>query len=96
MKKKKINLKTLLFLVFVIYFAGTIIRQEIASVRLNKEIDKASIQLQAAKEKGEQLKEQLDMSKTNPDKFTEKQARERLGYIKKDETPVLALPAKQQ
>ncbi|MDP4088379.1 MAG: septum formation initiator family protein [Bacillota bacterium] len=95
MKKKKTNIKTLLFLALIVYLAGTFIRQEFTAFRLNKEIDKANIQLQAVKEKGEQLKEQLEMSKTNPDGFSEKQARERLGYIKKDETPVMPLPERQ-
>lgn len=95
MKKKKKSFKTLLFLAIIVYFAGTFIRQEITAVRLSKEIDRANIQLQAVKEKGEQLEEQVDMSKTNPDRFSERQARERLGYIKSGETPVLALPAAQ-
>jgi cell division protein FtsB len=95
MKKKKVNFKALLVILSIAYFSVIFIRQEIASARLNKEIVKANFQLNAIKEQGEQLKEQLEMSRTNPEGFGERQARERLGLIKENETPVMPIPERQ-
>lgn len=95
MKRRKINLKTLFLIILIAYFTVIFIRQELASARLNKEIAKVNLQLSAIKEQGERLKEQLEMSKTNPQGFSERQARERLGYIKENETPVMSIPDRQ-
>lgn len=96
MKKKKFNIRTLLIALIVLYSAGTLIKQELNAMRLNEGIDKANYKLLSVKQKGEQLKEQLDMAKTNPLKFGEKRARERLGLIMENETPVLPVPEAQQ
>ena len=95
MMKKKINIKTLFTSILIAYFVVVFIRQELVSARLNKEIGKTILQLEAVKEQGERLKEQLEMSRTNPERFGERQARERLGYIKENETPVMPIPERQ-
>lgn len=95
MKRKKINFKTLFTSILIAYFIVVFIRQELVSARLNKEIGKANLQLKAIKEQGERLKEQLELSRTNPERFGERQARERLGYIKENETPVMPIPERQ-
>ncbi|WP_163195364.1 FtsB family cell division protein [Clostridium thermarum] len=95
MKKRKVNLKALLVILSIAYFSIIFIRQEVAATRLNKEIVKANLQLEEIKEQGERLKEQLEMSKINPEGFSERLARERLGLIKENETPVMPIPERQ-
>lgn len=90
MRKKRFNIRTLAISTLAIYFAVIFIKQEVSSIRISGEIEKASIQLKVLTEKGEQLKEQLDLAKSDPEKFGEKQVRERLGYIKEHETPVMS------
>lgn len=92
MKKKKLNIKSFLIVLLIVYFAGVFIRQQFVIARLNKEEAKDTQQLNAYKDQEEELREQLDLSQSNPEAFAERQARERLGYIKDNETPIKSMP----
>ncbi|MDT8715749.1 septum formation initiator family protein [Clostridium sp. 19966] len=89
MKKKKITLKTFGILFLTVYFVIILVKQEVSYIRISKQINSGKEQLQSIKAKEEQLKAQLDLSKTNPEQYAEKQVRERLGYMKQNETPIV-------
>lgn len=89
MKGKKLNFRKIIVSLLLIYFSFILVKQEMSMVRLNAEARSASIEFQKVKATEEQSRAQLEESKTNPKSFAERQAREKLGYIKPNETPVM-------
>jgi cell division protein FtsB len=92
MKKKKLNIKSFFIVLLASYFAIVFVRQQFVAARLNREEAKRIQQLKADKDQEEELREQLELSESNPEGFAERRARERLGYIKENETPIKSLP----
>ena len=74
---------SVLFTAFVIYSLVTIISQA-SQIRNNKqEIDSANQQLVYEQKRSQELDEET--SKIGTDEFIEKQAKEKLGYVKSNE-----------
>ncbi|HCW03352.1 MAG TPA: hypothetical protein DGK91_01725 [Clostridium sp.] len=92
MKKKKLNIKSFFIVLLASYFAIVFVRQQFVAARLNREEAKRIQQLKADKDQEEELREQLELYESNPEGFAERRARERLGYIKENETPIKSLP----
>lgn len=92
MKKKKFNIKSFLLVLLIVYFAVVFVRQQFVTARLNKEEAKQLNQLNAYKDQEEELKERLELFQSNPTRYIEIQARERLGHIKENETPIKSMP----
>jgi len=84
--KKKVNLKSLIVVVLIIYACYIFINQQITMRRFNKEIFAKKQELLKLKEKNQKLQDEVNMTKT--DMYIEKLARER-NFIKKDEIPVV-------
>ncbi|NLZ48342.1 MAG: hypothetical protein GX895_06060 [Clostridiales bacterium] len=92
MKKKKFNIKSFFIVLLIVYFAVVFVRQQFIFARLSKEEAKQTQELKAYQDQEEELREQLELSESNPKAFAERQARERLGYIKENETPIKSMP----
>jgi len=84
--KKKVNLKSLLVVVLIIYACYIFGNQQITMSKFNNEITAKKQELSKAKEKNQKLQDEVNMIKT--DMYIEKLARER-NFIKEGETPVI-------
>lgn len=85
--KKKLTLKNTIISLLVFFSLYSFISQQIKMHKIKNEISKQKAELQILKEKNQKLQDDIDLS--NTDLYMEKQARERLGYIKPGETPVI-------
>jgi cell division protein FtsB len=85
--KRKRNLFKIVLIVFIGYMGILIVNQQIRLYSIKKEIATKQIELGNAQNKRERLQDEIDSSKT--DGYMEKMARERLGVIRKGETPVI-------
>ena len=85
---KKINVIRVGVIIALIYVGGLFVSQIINTNKLNMEISKQQALYARAKEKNQQLQDEvLNMSKDNT--YMERLGRERLGLIKEGETPVI-------
>lgn len=85
---KKINIIRVGVIIALIYVGGLFVSQIINTNKLNMEISKQQALYARAKEKNQQLQDEvLNMSKDNT--YMERLGRERLGLIKEGETPVI-------
>lgn len=85
--KKRFKFKNIIILLIIIYIGYIFINQQVIIHRVKKEIVNSQVELRMLESENNKLKDELELSKT--DKFLEKLARERLGLIKKGETPVI-------
>lgn len=85
--RKKFNFKTIGVFIAFLYAGGIFTAQRVSAYKLKQEIQKQQVELQKVKEKNQRLQDEVKMSKT--DMYMEKLARERLGFIKEKETPVI-------
>jgi len=83
--KKKVNLKSLIIVVLVVYACYIFINQQITMRKFNNEITAAKQELLKVKEENQKLQDKFNMTKT--DMYQEKLAREK-NFIKDGETPV--------
>lgn len=86
--KKKLILKRMIIVGFIIFFAFSYIRQSITISRIQKEIDSKQLQLDEIKQKNERLQDEAEKISSDSPDYLEKLARERLGMIKPGEKVV--------
>jgi len=86
--KKKLILKRIIIIGFIILFAVSYIRQSITMSRIQKEIGSKQQQLDDIKQKNERLQDEVEKINSNSPDYLEKLARERLGMIKPGEKVV--------
>lgn len=86
-KSKKLNIKKLAIYILLVYAGFIFIGQQFKMYKLNVQIQAAKLEESKAKDKNKKLQDEVKMSKT--DDYVEKLGRERLGLIKKGETPVI-------
>lgn len=77
---KKFNIKNLIFLLLAVILVFSVIRQQSAMSRINKEIQTSKAQLEEKNQNNERLKEEA--SKAQSDEYLEKLARKELNMIK--------------
>ncbi len=85
--KDRFTIKKVVLALVVVYTISSVIFQEIKINNIKEEITTQDKALQELKDSNRRLKNEVEFSKT--DEYIEKMARERLGYIKPGETPVL-------
>ena len=86
--KKKLILKKLIILAFVIFFIISYTKQFITMKKIESEIANKQSQLEEIQEKNERLQEEVEKINSNSANYLEKLARERLGMIKPGEKVV--------
>lgn len=86
--RKKLMLKRIIIICFIIFFAFSYIRQSITMSRIQKEISSKQLQLDEIKQKNERLQDEVEKINSNSPDYLEKLARERLGMIKPGEKVV--------
>lgn len=85
--KKKLKFKNILIIIISVYIVFTLVNQQIAMHKIKNQIEAKTQELQLIKQKNQRLQDEVKMSKSQ--KYIEKLARERLGFIKNGETPVI-------
>lgn len=85
---KKLILKKIIIVGFIVFFAFSYIRQIITMNRIQKEIDNKQLQLNEVKQKNERLQDEVEKINSDSSDYLEKLARERLGMIKPGEKVV--------
>ncbi|MBC2580879.1 septum formation initiator family protein [Clostridium sp. DJ247] len=85
--KKKFKRRSIIYVLAFCYACYIFIGQQITINNIKAEIFEKQMEQQKIKEKNEELQDEVKMSKT--DMYIEKLARERLGLIKRGETPVI-------
>ncbi|WP_055665248.1 FtsB family cell division protein [Desnuesiella massiliensis] len=85
--KRKLTLKNLVISMIVFYCIFSFVDQRFKMKRINEDLRKTNIELEAIKQKNQKLQDEVNLSKT--DLYSEKLSRERLGYVKPGETPVI-------
>ena len=86
--KKKLILKRIIIIGFIILFVVSYIRQSITMSRIQNEISSKQQQLDDIKQKNERLQDEVEKINSNSPDYLEKLARERLGMIKPGEKVV--------
>ena len=84
MKKRKIKIKYILFVLIMCYLGYTFAQQQIMINYNNKEIQNLNEQYSKLEEGNSSLKDQIEFAKSND--YKERMARERIGLIKPGET----------
>ncbi len=84
---KKFSLKKIIILFIAFYVGFVFINQQIIMFRQHRDIDEYTSELKAAQDKNKQLQDKIKLS--NDNRYIEKLAREKLGLIKKGESPVI-------
>ncbi|NJD01055.1 MAG: septum formation initiator family protein [Ruminiclostridium sp.] len=82
-KRKKSRFGLVLLMVFFIYFAYTAAGQQEALYLKDAELKKVQSKIDEEAKENKKLKE--EQQQLDSDEFVEKTAREKLGYVKKDE-----------
>ena len=77
----------MVFFLLLCYACFIFIKQQIIMQNIKAEILQNKVEQQKVKEKNQKLQDEVKMSKT--DMYIENLARERLGFIKQGETPVI-------
>ena len=85
---KKLILKKIIIVGFVVFFTFSYIRQFVTMNRIQKEIDSKQSQLDEVKQKNDRLQEEVEKINSDSADYLEKLARERLGMIKPGEKVV--------
>lgn len=87
MKKIQIKAKNIVALLLIAYVCYIFVNQQITMWNIKKQINDKYAEEQKIKEKNTKLQDEVKMSTS--DMYIEKLARERLGFIKQGETPVI-------
>lgn len=82
-QRRKLKLKPALLILFVVYILFTLVKQQMTLNVLDKKLNAATAQVNAAEEENKKLNNQIKYIKT--DEFIENEARQKLGLIKKGE-----------
>lgn len=85
--RKRLNFKTLITFLLIIYVSYTLVNQEIILFKSKKEISQGIDELQKVKDINLKLLDEVKQSST--DSYIERLARERLGLIKDGEVPIV-------
>jgi cell division protein FtsB len=88
-KKKKLSLKKVVIVLTSMYVAYILISTQVTMLKLKKEMDIKQQELAKQSEKNRKLQDEVERMTNNPDEYSEKLARERLGLIKPNETLVI-------
>ena len=86
--EKKLILKKIIIVGFIVFFAFSYIRQSITMNRIQKDVDNKQLQLDEVKQKNERLQDEVEKINSDSSDYLEKLARERLGMIKPGEKVV--------
>jgi len=86
--EKKLILKKIVIVGFIIFFAFSFIRQSVTMNRIQNEIDNKQLQLDEIKQRNDRLQEEVEKINSGSSDYLEKLARERLGMIKPGEKVV--------
>ena len=86
--KKKLIVKKLVIIGFIIFFVCSYVRQFITMNRIKQEISDKQTQLEEIEQKNERLQDEVDKINSDSEDYLEKLARERLGMIKPGEKVV--------
>lgn len=85
--RKRLTLKNIIIALIIAYSGISVVNQQVKVNQIKKQMAKEEIELSTLKEKNQKLQDEVDLSKTNL--YIEKIARERLGYVKGNEIPVI-------
>lgn len=85
--RKKLNIKTILIVVMVLYVGSLFISQRVNAYKLKQDISKQQKELAKLKDINQRLQDEVEMSKT--ESYIERKARERLGLVKDREIPII-------
>lgn len=85
--KKRLTLKNTIIILLILFSTYSFISQQFKMNKIKGDIKAQRQELESLKQKNQKLQDEIDLSKT--DLYMEKQARERLGYVKPGETPVI-------
>lgn len=85
--KVKFKAKNIIVILLVLYACYIFVNQQITIRNIKKQISNKNIEEKRVKEKGIKLQEEVNMSTSSM--YIEKLAREKLGFIKQGETPVI-------
>lgn len=85
--RKKLNIKTILIVVMVLYVGSLFISQRVNAYKLKQDISKQQKELAKLKDINQRLQDEVEMSKT--ESYMERLARERLGLVKDREIPII-------
>jgi cell division protein FtsB len=85
--KKKFNIKSVVKIFALVYVCYILVNQQVTMNRQKKQLQIYNVELQKKNQENKVLQDEAKLSKT--EKYIEKQAREKLGLVKKGETPVL-------
>lgn len=88
MRKTKLNIKKVIFLVLIIYGSCILVSQQIKINKIKSETITYQSELKLLQGKNQKLQDEVKMSKS--EMYIEKLAREKLGLIKPGETPVIS------
>jgi cell division protein FtsB len=88
-KKKKPKITKVLIVLASFYIGYILISTQITMTRLKKEVDVRQQELSKLEDKNQKLQDEVNNMINNPDAYTEKLARERLGLVKPGEAPVV-------
>jgi cell division protein FtsB len=92
--KKRLKLHRLIYLGAFSYILFILIHQQILMHSIKVEQSQKKQEIINLQSKNEKLKNQVKTYESNPDLYYEKFAREKLGLVKENETPVVNSPAK--
>lgn len=85
--KKKFKFRNIIIILVIIYLGYIFVTQQFTMNRLSLQVKGKETELQKTKDKNQSLQDEVKISKT--DKYVEKLAREKLGFVKQGETPVI-------
>lgn len=88
-KKKKPKIAKVLIVLASFYIGYILISTQITMINLKKEVDVRHQELSKLEDKNQKLQDEVNNMINNPDAYTEKLARERLGLVKPGEAPVV-------
>lgn len=85
--KVKFKAKNIIVMLLVLYAGYIFVNQQITIRNIKKKISNKNLEEQRVKQKSIKLQEEVNMSTSSM--YIEKLAREKLGFIKQGETPVI-------
>lgn len=86
--KKRFKIKNILYVLAFVYLSYLFVNQYVVMKNLRNEMTLKKEQLSKTQDKNQKLQDEIKMSQS--DAYLEKLAREKLGYIKQGETPVIS------
>lgn len=85
---KKFKFKNVIYVLIAVYLSYLFVNQYVVMKSLKSQMNLKNEQFSKAQEKNQKLQDEIKMSQS--DVYLEKLAREKLGYVKQGETPVIS------